>query len=75
MPGALMTSVLDGANGRLRVDDIDAPIVRAIEHILLNTFANDAWLRRILRAHIHGEIARETSTVSIESGCGAKVCL
>lgn len=56
-------------NDRLRADVINAPTVRTIEPLVLNTFVNDAWSRGLFRAYVHGGIARERSTVSIASGC------
>lgn len=56
-------------DSRLRADAINTPIVQAIEHIILKTFANYVWPRGILRAHIRDEMARERSTVGIASGC------
>lgn len=66
-----MSPTLQMPHGKLCADVIKTPIVRAVGHVVLKNFENDAWPRGSLRAVVHCEIARERSTVGIASGCGA----
>lgn len=75
MPVASTSPVFQMMYGRFRSDVLNRPIVRAIDHIILETLANDALPRGFLRAYVHREIVREGSTLGLVSGCRAKLYL